>query len=179
MNNLPNSIKHPETFLKSPAAGFDGVFDWSFTDGCFGKTKITPMDFDGVVERNGNFLVFETKAVGVPVPKGQMITYKTAHKLGCFTVVFIEGKQTPEFAKVWCQPGFKNGNFMNDHAPVDDLQRFKGFVSEWYDHANKNKFTLPDVSFLNKQILSLKDTLDATKQNAEKLIIDLGGKVVW
>jgi len=102
---LPSTVKHPDTFLNSPSAGFDGVFDWGFTAGCFGKGKITPMDFDGVVERKGNFLIFETKGVGVSVPYGQMINYESVYKLGVATVVFIEGKRLIEKAKVWCQPG--------------------------------------------------------------------------
>ncbi len=40
--NLPTTIKFPETFNKSLAAGFDGAFDWSLTQGCFADTKIAP-----------------------------------------------------------------------------------------------------------------------------------------
>ena len=64
---LPTTILYPEKFKQSLAAGFDGCFDWSWTDGCFGKTRIKPMDFDGVVERKGNLLVFESKDLGIKV----------------------------------------------------------------------------------------------------------------
>lgn len=57
----PSTIKHHATFERSLPIGFDGVFDWSWTQGHLGQGKITPMDFDGVVERKGNFIVFETK----------------------------------------------------------------------------------------------------------------------
>lgn len=133
---LPDTIKHPDTFLKTPSAGFDGVFDWSFTAGCFGNGKITPMDFDGVIERKGNFLVFETKAVGVPVPQGQIYTFESFYRLGVATIVFIEGKTSPELAKVWCQPGFKGGVKMGNHKPVNS-ERLSKFCSEWYEFANK------------------------------------------
>ena len=47
------------------------------------------MDFDGVVERKGNFILFETKNLGVPIQEGQLRTLKAAHSLGCFTIVLI------------------------------------------------------------------------------------------
>ena len=135
---LPNTIKHREAFLKSPAAGFDGVFDWSWTEGCFGEGKITPMDFDGVVERKGNFIVFETKNPGTPIPLGQMYTFESAYKLNCFTIVFIEGKERPESAMAWCQPGFNKSIKMKYYKPITDMVKFKGFISGWYDYAENN-----------------------------------------
>ena len=80
--SLPKTIHSPDIFEKSPPCGFDGVFDWSWTEGCFGETSITPMDFDGVVERKGHFIIFETKKRGVVVPKGQLYTFESLLKLG-------------------------------------------------------------------------------------------------
>lgn len=131
-----DTIKYPDTFKKSPSAQFDGVFDWSWTQGCFGAGKITPMDFDGVVERKGNFIIIETKNMGVPVPLGQMITLESIYKLDVFTVIFIQGKSTPELAKVWCQPGFKGGKKMDEYKETD-VKRMQGFLSEWYEYVNK------------------------------------------
>jgi len=45
--------------------------------GAFGPT-IEPMDFDGVVERCGWFLVFETKNPGVVIPRGQQLALERA-----------------------------------------------------------------------------------------------------
>lgn len=135
--NLPSTIKYPEAFNKSVAAGFDGVFDWSWTDGCFGNESISPMDFDGVFERKGNFLIFETKAVGQKVPIGQMYTLLNAYKIGFFTIIFIEGKKLPELAKVWCQPGFKGGVRMESHKPTNAL-RMNKFVKEWREYSDAN-----------------------------------------
>jgi hypothetical protein len=39
--------------------------------------KVAPMDFDGVLERNGHLLVMELKPKGVVVGRGQVITYRT------------------------------------------------------------------------------------------------------
>lgn len=179
MSDLPPTIKHPETFKNSPAAGFDGVFDWSWTDGCLGEKNIKPMDFDGVVERKGNFLLFETKGIGVPIPKGQMYTIESAYRLGCFTVMFIEGKEKPEKIKAWCQPGFMNGKKSKNHSDVTDIENAKTFVKAWYQYADNNRNAMPDISFLNKRIVFLESTINKTKISAEKLVNDLGGKVTW
>ncbi len=176
--NLPSTIKHPNTFLNSPAAGFDGVFDWSWTDGCFGEGKITPMDFDGVVERKGNFILFETKGVGVPIPKGQMFTFESAYRLGCFTIVFIEGKESPEKAKVWCQDNFKLNKKMGSHAETT-TERLSKFVAEWYQFAEENPRKYIDTSFLNKKISNLSYTADEVKKHLEASVNLYGGKVRW
>jgi len=138
MNELPRTIKHPNTFLNSPAAGFDGVFDWSWTKGCFSNNNITPMDIDGMVERRGHFLVFETKGVGVPVPKGQLFTFESLYATGNFTIIFIEGKNSPERAKVWCESGFENGLKMNNHSGTD-AEKLSMFVKKWYNYANSTR----------------------------------------
>lgn len=138
MTELPPTIKYPEAFSKSPSAGFDGVFDWSWTDGCFGEKKITPMDFDGLVERKGNFILFETKNVGVEVPEGQLYTFKSTYNLGCFTILFIQGKSRPEFIKVWCQTNFHGGKIFDEYQPVTDLEKVRKLVSDWYEFADKN-----------------------------------------
>jgi hypothetical protein len=78
-------------------AGFDGEFDWDFLKMAFTGTKIEPMDLDAVVERNGHFLVFETKDTGKGVPIGQAITLRTAWRKG-FTVIHVEGKTAPEIS---------------------------------------------------------------------------------
>lgn len=160
MIDLPATIKHPETFANSPAAGFDGVFDWSWTQGCFGPGKITPMDFDGVVERRGNFIVFETKGVGVPIPDGQLFTLEAIHKLDVFTVVFIHGKTAPEELKVWCAPGFKSGVVMAEFKPAT-TEKAHDFVSDWYQYADKNPKRKVDHTMLNRRIQVITDERDA------------------
>ena len=44
--------------------------EWQFLSGCF-DYGIMPTDIDGAVERNGNYLLFEEKAVGVDLTIGQ------------------------------------------------------------------------------------------------------------
>lgn len=178
MIDLPDTIKHPATFKRSPAAGCDGVFDWSWTQGCFGNTKISPMDWDGVVERRGNFLVFETKDIGVPIPDGQMYTLESAYRLNCFTLFFIQGKTLPEMALAWCQPGFSSGTKMNEYAEID-ADRAHHFVSSWFEYATANPRKDIDVSFLNRRITTAENKLDAVKLKVTEMVCALGGTVNW
>jgi hypothetical protein len=185
MSDSPATIKYPETFKRSPSAGFDGVFDWSWTQGCFGGGKITPMDFDGVIERNGNFLVMETKAVGKDIPKGQMITLESAYALGCFTLLFIQGKGSPEYGMYWCQPGFKAGKKMPRHSACTAVQAHE-FCAEWFAYACANPRGSIDVSFLNKKIEDLGSQidektrlLDDLKSISARIVSLLGGEVDW
>lgn len=143
--NLPTTIKHPAGFAHAPAAGFDGVFDWSWTDGCFGAGKITPMDFDGVVERKGNFLLFETKNLDVPIPKGQLYTLQAAHALGCFTIMLIHGKTSPERTEVWLP-----ASPVRQHLIGKDAARLK--VAGWYHWANNHPRSHIDIAAASKLI---------------------------
>ena len=133
---LPDSIKHPDNFIASPSYGFDGVFDWAFTKGALGFSKITPMDIDGIIERKGKFLVFETKDIGKDIPKGQMITFEQLYKLGVFTILFVQGKIKHEKAMAWCQPGFLNGFKHSNFVPCDDI-KLNEFTNKWYRFSNK------------------------------------------
>lgn len=128
MSDLPDTIYNEEKFLSSPPAGFDGVFDWAWTDGCFGETKIKPMDIDGIVERHGRFLVFETKNPGVVIPKGQRITLRALVNTGVFTVMVIWGKgEIEEFCVVYPDGKKKEGNTEEEARQV---------VKEWYQEAD-------------------------------------------
>ena len=90
-------IYNEENFNKNLPAGYDGKFDWDIfkESGCFGDTRIEPMDFDGVVERNKHYLVFETKDQGKELPKGQEITLSNLNEAKSFTVVLLWPKAPP------------------------------------------------------------------------------------
>lgn len=128
--DLPGTIKHPDTFRRAAPAGFDGVFDWSWTQGCFGAGKITPMDLDGVIERKGQFLIFETKDVGVQIPQGQLYTLQALHRLGFFTIMIIHGKMRPEVAHCWYPA-------CSAKITLQGLEAARKFVSRWYEWADK------------------------------------------
>ncbi|MAH51417.1 hypothetical protein CMI37_36715 [Candidatus Pacearchaeota archaeon] len=130
MAGLPETILHPKKFRQSLPPGYDGAFDWSWTDGCFGNTTIAPMDIDGVVERHGRILVFETKDVGVEVKKGQLITLTSLYKMGDFTVMFIWGKTEPETVEVWYPPPY---NYKRNYTGVAWARKV---VAWWFEYAS-------------------------------------------
>jgi len=140
-DKYPSTIYSPKLFRQNAPAGFDGVFDWSFTDGCFGNTKIKPMDFDGVVERKGNFLVFESKKSGVPVPEGQQITLESFYRRGGVTLIFIWGKSYPEKWEIlypWIRAKHKP-----TRMPGVGVESLKIKISSWFEWSNNNRFHQP------------------------------------
>jgi hypothetical protein len=82
-------IRNPAEFERAKPAGYDGLFCWDFLKGAFGP-KIEPMDFDGVVERRGHFLVFETKRDSVEMSLGSEITFAALLKSPRWTVILCE-----------------------------------------------------------------------------------------
>lgn len=134
-DKLPSTIIYPEKFKTSLAAGFDGVFDWSWTIGCFGDTKIKPMDFDGVVERKGNFIIFESKEIGIEIPKGQKIALETMWHRGGVTLFYVWGKTQLEKAQYTLPK--RKGRYYKVSKWIYGVDAAKDFVKSWYNFANK------------------------------------------
>lgn len=129
---IPTTIHSPEIFAQSLPIGFDGVFDWSWTERCWDNPRDKPMDIDMFKERKGHFLVAETKAEGVGIPKGQEIAFRRLHALGVFTVMFIWGKPTPTNATAWYPSG--------KVAELNSIEEIIDFVRRWYAYAEANPF---------------------------------------
>jgi hypothetical protein len=128
MSDLPSTIHSPDTFLASPPAGFDGVFDWSWTVGCWPNPRDKPMDLDFFKERCGQFLVAETKAdEDVRVPIGQRIAFDRLWNLGCFTILMIYGKPWPTHAVARCCKDIGGGEIR-----LRDVHHLRQFVTRWY-----------------------------------------------
>lgn len=117
------TIEDPQRFL-------DGVWDWAILKGCFGDTKIMPTDVDGLVERNGLFLVLETKQSGAEVPQGQLITFQQLAKTGKFTIFIIWGKKHwPERIQFITR--------QRTHAPIGcNGFELLAHVKRWFEWAN-------------------------------------------
>jgi len=138
MTQHPSTIRSPESFDNSQWSttcphcggkiGFDGIFNWEWTQGCF-SGKITPMDFDGVVERKGHYLIFETKDPGTNIPHGQEITLNMLRTAKTFTIMKIWGKEVPEKMDVI----YPDGQQVNNISTIEEM---KGYVSRWYNWAN-------------------------------------------
>jgi len=120
--------------MQSAPYAFDGVFDWSWLEGCFGDTKIMPMDIDGIIERKGHFLVFETKEKGKPIPQGQKILLRALYDTGCFTICILWGKECPEEAFFMFSKKFsRQGQFWIKN---DTREQLREKVNIWYNLAN-------------------------------------------
>ncbi len=89
------------------------------------------MDFDGVVERKGHYLVFETKDLGVEIPPGQKMCLERLRNAKSFTVVKIWGKKIPEKIEIV----YPNGVKKSYHG----IEEAKERVKAWYEAADKNK----------------------------------------
>lgn len=117
----------------------DGVWNWDcIADSLPGKLR--PADIDGIIERNGKFLVIETKHPNSKhIPKGQYITLKRLHDTGLFTVIILYGeKDKPEEMDIWYPKDAIFGTWGQStgrkEASLDDLKRL---VSWWFKNANK------------------------------------------
>ena len=141
MSDLPDTIKYPENFKKSQwqlecpycnrVIGFDGVFNWAWTQGCFGESKIAPMDFDGVIERHKHYFVFETKDVGVPISQAQVWTLDRLIEAKTFTVMKLWGKDSPQkFIMKW--PDGK------DSKEYQGVEMARKILTKWYRWADEN-----------------------------------------
>lgn len=108
------------------------MWDWAIFDGCFGDTRVKPTDVDGLVERNGHFLLIETKGDSVGgLNRGQHITYKQAANLGRVTVLVLYGHRNNPTRMTVIAPG-------GDVTVYKDctLEDVRAFVRRWWAAAN-------------------------------------------
>jgi len=133
------AIKYPDTFMDSLPAGFDGVFDWDFLIPAFAPTKIQPMDIDGIIERKGRFIVFETKNGDTPVPLGQKITLEALVKTRLFVVIILRAK-TPDKIRFWEAWWWEKGAIQKEifHGNSTALV---AWCRHWFDYANSQRGT--------------------------------------
>lgn len=125
---LPTTVKFPDTFSKSTPPWADGVLYWNWIEEAFRDTKIKPMDFDAVVERNGHFLIIESKNPGVDIPQGQMITLEHLWQLGRFTIFFVWGKVNVMGMYIWWPPNSNAYRQSISHVTPDIATRY---VYQW------------------------------------------------
>jgi hypothetical protein len=113
------TIHNAETFVSK-------LWDWGCLDGCFGETKIAATDIDGMIERNGEFLVIETKTEGQDIPQGQRIFYDRLASKSGFTVMIV-----------WGDPGIPSEiQFWGRQKYRADLDALRRAVAAWFDYAN-------------------------------------------
>lgn len=105
----------------------DRAWDWAFLNDCFGGTKIRPSDLDGLVERNGRFLVLEAKPAGASINVGQRRTLAALASLPNFTVLVLYGEPNkPVAMQAW----------PNDRVEASE-DTIRAFVSAWFAWADQ------------------------------------------
>jgi len=113
--------------IRNEAAYMRNLWNWQCLDGCMGERKQCVSDVDGIVERNGQFLVIETKSTGVEVPMGQSIMFSSFTRLPEFRVLIV-----------WGKPGhvthMQRWGGSKREATNEDM---KDAVKEWWKRVNK------------------------------------------
>jgi hypothetical protein len=129
-------IKYPASFNNNLPAGFDGVFKWDYL---IFPRNISPMDIDGNVEINGNFLMFETKDTGVDIPPGQFQALSRLVWLGNgrITVIFLWGKDIPWVMQVLTKSGDRN--VLEPRQPTNRAHLVE-YVKLWAELADKQRY---------------------------------------
>lgn len=111
----------------------DSLWDWAILDGCFGDTRIRPTDVDGLVEKNGQFLLLEAKNPGVPLKAGQVLLFDALRKTGRFTILVMWGpRNQPQQYQLFTQKRVGRKEACN-------LQTIRAIVSQWYEWAAGQK----------------------------------------
>jgi hypothetical protein len=106
------------------------LWDWGFLDECFRPTKIKVTDIDGFVERNGKFLLIETKSNDAKIPTGQQIMFDNMIKTSLFTVFIIWGNANqPEKGRLFTRKKTIEYPTLNE---VKIIQ----IVKAWFKYAN-------------------------------------------
>jgi hypothetical protein len=111
------------------------LWDWTPFNDCFGDSGIRISDIDGIVERNGLFLMLDGKRVGRrgerAISNGQRRLYTQFANKGGHVLVF-HGQ--PPITVQWLRQWLPGGEFIQERAC--DLAGMRTVVAEWYVWAN-------------------------------------------
>ena len=133
-----NTIRNPDLFFKNLSAGNDGVFDWEWLNEAFKPSKITLTDLDAIVERNGQFLVIETKSSN-HLPQGQKILLEQLVRKGSFTIFYVVGKNKDNisFLEIWGLD--KKSNIIKYKSQKPSGAELFRLVKRWYAMVEDHK----------------------------------------
>ena len=118
--------------IQSKEKFMDALWDWGILKGCFGSTKIEPSDVDGLVERNGHFLILEAKNPGVKIKQGQWWTLNALRNTGFFTAIIVWGKANqPEMMQILYPKPYEI-----KQPQAADINVFRRVVAGWFKYAD-------------------------------------------
>lgn len=118
----------------------EGLPDWGCLDGCFGNTRISPTDVDGLVERRGALLMLEWKRPGGQLREGQRLALLSLSKIPRCAAIVVWGATQPAMAPERMQV-FWDGQAQDT---VDaDIGKVREAVSRWFDMANRDEAPPP------------------------------------
>lgn len=121
--------------LRNDYAYKNSLWDWTPLNECFQGTNIRVTDIDGLVERNGKFLVIETKKPGDEIPQGQFITFDALLNTGVFTIFVVWGSRgVPQEIRVFTRDGRNNKHYI-----TADMKLLQKIVTEWFRFADRQQ----------------------------------------
>lgn len=116
----------------------ENLWDWGFLRKYLGNFGIEPTDLDGIIERNGRFLLLEAKSPGAKIPGGQRFMFDNLVKMKCpycdqdinlYEVLVIWGKPNqPEQMQMW--------RIQSTPVPAS-VSAVQKVVGDWYVQACK------------------------------------------
>lgn len=113
------------------------LWDWNFLEEKLpGSCAVS--DIDGIIERNGRFLVIETKGPEVAVPMGQSIMFSAIARLPEFTVWVVWG--TP--GKVTHMQRWGEAKFEAESRDLQDTIRLWFKLADSMPHAPRPAYTV-------------------------------------
>ena len=105
------------------------LWDWGILSGCFGDKNVAVSDIDGIMERNGQFLVIEAKSIEKEIPMGQSIMFSAMAAMPQFTVLIVWGEPGHVVRmQRWGVPSYEATN-----------EDFRTAVRDWFTKANAHK----------------------------------------
>lgn len=120
------------------------LWDWTPFNDCFGDSGIRISDIDGIVERNGLFLMLDGKRVGQrggrDISDGHRRLYRKFAEKGGHVLVF-HGK--PPSIVEWLRQWLPGGEFVAERAC--DLNGLRAIVADWYAWANGMRSGVAEV----------------------------------
>jgi len=114
------------------------LWDWTPFNDCFGSSGIRISDIDGIVERNGLFLMLDGKRVNLRgernISDGHRRLYKAFAEKGGHVLVF-HGQ--PPTTVQWLRQWLPGGEFVKEQ--LCDLDGLRAVVADWYQWANGSR----------------------------------------